>query len=104
MYELNEWESPGDAAKYKKIVEKKRIYTFLLGLNKNQDEVRGRILATKPLPNIREAFSKVPREESKKKLMLGSSPHQSDIEGSALAASGSYPQPSDNRQKKKTMV
>lgn len=100
MYELNKWKSPEDAAKYKKIVEKKRMYKFLLRLNKNLDEVRGRILATKPLPNIREASSEVRREESKKKLMLGSFTHQFDIERLALVARGSYPQPSDNRQKK----
>ena len=30
--------------KYKKIVKKERIFKLLFGLNKNQDEVRGRIL------------------------------------------------------------
>ena len=47
-----------DAIKYK-IVEKKWIYIFLLALNKNLDEVRGRILRTKPLPNIQEVASEV---------------------------------------------
>ena len=42
--------------KYKKIMEKERIFKFLLGLNKNLDEVRGRVLSTKLLPSIREAF------------------------------------------------
>lgn len=54
MSRRNELESQGDAARYKKKVEKKRIYKFLLGLNKNLDEVRGRIQATNPLPDIHE--------------------------------------------------
>ena len=52
--------------KYKKIVEKERIFKFLLGLNKNLDKVRGRILAVKPLPSICEAFSEVRREAGKR--------------------------------------
>ncbi|GFS41348.1 hypothetical protein Acr_00g0073840 [Actinidia rufa] len=41
---------------YNNLVEKERIFKFLLGLNKDLDEVRGRILVTKPLPSLREAF------------------------------------------------
>lgn len=59
-----------DAKIFREFVEKKRVFKFHLGLNKNLDEVRGRILATKPLPSLREAFSKLRREESKKKMML----------------------------------
>ena len=71
MYETHTWDCPVDGAKYKKIVEKKRIYKFLLGLNKELDEVRARILGTKPLPSLREVFSKVRREESRKKVNDG---------------------------------
>ncbi|RVW29262.1 Retrovirus-related Pol polyprotein from transposon TNT 1-94, partial [Vitis vinifera] len=45
------------------IVEGKRVFKFLLGLNKNLDEIRGRIMGVKPLPSLREAFSEVRREE-----------------------------------------
>ena len=48
-----------DAIKYKKIIKKKQTYKFLLGLNKNLNEVRGIILKIKPLPNIQEVASKV---------------------------------------------
>jgi hypothetical protein len=48
-----------------RIVEQKRTFKFLLGLNKNLDEVRGRIMRTKPFPNLREAFSEVRCEESR---------------------------------------
>ena len=32
------------------------MFKFLLGLNKNLDEIRGRIIGVKPLPSLREAF------------------------------------------------
>ena len=60
-----------DATKYKKVVEKKRIYKFLLGLNKNLDEVRGQILAIGPLPSIQEVAAELRCKESRKKVILG---------------------------------
>lgn len=39
----------------------------------------------KPLPSIREVFSEVRREESRKKVMLGESPTVPVTENSALA-------------------
>ncbi|GAV89710.1 UBN2_3 domain-containing protein, partial [Cephalotus follicularis] len=71
MLEDIKWHCPEDTQQYKKIVEKERIYKFLLGLNKELDEVRGRILSIKPLPSVREVFSEVRREESRGKVMLG---------------------------------
>ncbi|XP_059599280.1 retrovirus-related Pol polyprotein from transposon RE2 isoform X2 [Vitis vinifera] len=79
----------GDASRYKRIIEKERVFKFLLGLDKSLDEVRGRILGTKPLPTIREAFSEVRREESRKKLMMGTRPFSNVQEGSALISQGS---------------
>ena len=61
-----------DESLYREIVEQKRIFKFLLGLNNSLDEVRGRVLGTKPIPSIREVFLEVRREESRKKVMLGS--------------------------------
>ena len=55
----------------KKYLEKERVFSFLHGLNKGLDEVRGRILGMKPLPNIKEVFAEVQREESCKRVMLG---------------------------------
>lgn len=46
------WSCATDAKQYKDIQEKERIYKFLLGLNQNLDEVRGRVLSIKPLPSI----------------------------------------------------
>lgn len=60
------------------------IYKFLLGLNKELDEVRGRVFGTKSMPNLRQVFSKVRREESCRRVMLGTSA-SSTVEGSALA-------------------
>lgn len=65
--------------------KKKWVFKFLLGLNKKLDEVRGRILAIKPIPNIREVFAEVIREESRKRLMLWGS-GSSEPKGLALIA------------------
>ncbi|KAL6323499.1 hypothetical protein AAG906_039074 [Vitis piasezkii] len=61
----------------------------------------GRVMGTKPLPSIREAFSEVCREESRKKVMMGSQNSALSIEGSALAALEPPANTnSENRQKK----
>ena len=82
------------------MIEKKRIFKFLMGPNKNLDEVRGRVLGTKPLPSIREVFSEVRREESRKKVMMGESSTVPLAENSALAARGVQHPNNDNRQRK----
>ena len=73
---------------------------FLLGLNKNMDEVRGRILGTKPLPNIREVALEVRQEESRKKVMVGSQTNQPLTEGSTLVTRGPLNLSNDNRPRK----
>ena len=52
--------------------KKNKSISFCWGLNRDLDEVRGRIHSTKPLPSVREMFSEVQREESRRKVMLGS--------------------------------
>ena len=88
MFEVHTWKCPEDTALYQKNVEQKRTFKFLLGLKKNLDEVRGRVMGTKPFPSIREAFSEVRCEESRKKVMMGSQNSALSIKGSALAARG----------------
>ncbi|KAL4562842.1 hypothetical protein LXL04_026873 [Taraxacum kok-saghyz] len=78
------WSCSADGKQYKRILETERIYKFLLGLNQELDEVRGRILGMKPMPSLREVFSEVRREESRRRVMLGVSGHPV-TEGSALA-------------------
>lgn len=85
------WSCPEDSKRYKQIQDRERIYKFLLGLNQELDEVRGRILSIKPLPSVREVFAKVRREETRRKLMLGSSNNQTNPTNSALIARGSQP-------------
>lgn len=84
------------------MIEKKRIYKFLIGLNKDLDEVRGRILGTKTLP--RKVFSEVHREESRKEVMMGQQTGSQispiDLESSALAFRGMPFNNRDNKQKK----
>lgn len=71
MFNNHQWKCQEDAALYRTIVEKERIYDFVSGLYKDLDEVRGRTLALKPLPHIDEIFAEVRREESRKQWMLG---------------------------------
>ena len=77
FYEIT-WQCSEYGRKYDKIVEKEREFDFLHGLNSNFDEVRGRLLETKPFPSIREVFAKVRREESRKKIMLPASRHSNN--------------------------
>ncbi|KAL5810554.1 hypothetical protein ACOSQ4_027122 [Xanthoceras sorbifolium] len=88
-FEKYKWSTAADSQQYKKIIETKRVYKFCLGLNPNLDAVRGRIFGTKPLPSLREAFSEIRREESRRTLMLGAEskePKEVGGEASALAA------------------
>ncbi|KAH1056951.1 hypothetical protein J1N35_035016 [Gossypium stocksii] len=66
------------------IVEQKRTIKFLLGLNKDLDEVRGRVMGIKPFPTIWEAFVEVQREESIKKLTITNTNISSIVKGLAL--------------------
>lgn len=86
MFEVYTWKCLEDTSLYKKIVEQKRTFKFLLGLNKNLDKVRGRVMGTKPLLSIREAFLEVHYEESRKKLMMGPQNSAPTLEEVALTA------------------
>lgn len=67
-----------------------------MGLNPNLDEVCGRILGTKPLPYLQEAFSDVHRKESGRKLMLGVQTN----EYFGMATQGNPSHPNENQVKK----
>ena len=81
------WKDPDDVVLYRKMVESDRIYDFLASLNKELDDVRGRLLGIKPLPQIEEIFAEV-RRECHRRVMLGGSTI-STIETSTLATRGS---------------
>lgn len=58
---------------------------FLAGLNKDLDEVRGRVLGKVPLPTLHETFAEIRREEVQQGVMMGKTPQSSEYEGSTLA-------------------
>ncbi|RVW44659.1 Retrovirus-related Pol polyprotein from transposon RE1 [Vitis vinifera] len=100
LFETHSWKCSDDAATYRQIVEQKRLFKFFLGLNRELDDVRGRIMGIKPLPSLREAFSEVRREESRKKVMMGSKEQPAPtLDGSALAAR-SFNSSGGDRQKR----
>ena len=63
FYTIN-WECSVDSTKYSKMIEKDRVFDFLHRLNHDLNEVRGKILGTKPLSSLQEVFAQVRREES----------------------------------------
>ncbi|KZV41946.1 hypothetical protein F511_32079 [Dorcoceras hygrometricum] len=52
MFELFDWKYPQDKQRYKSIIEQRRLFKFLLGINNDLDDVRGRILGINPLPSL----------------------------------------------------
>lgn len=40
-FTINEWKDPDDGILYRKMLDKKRVYVSLEGLNRELDEVRG---------------------------------------------------------------
>ncbi|KAK8370741.1 hypothetical protein V6Z12_A01G197800 [Gossypium hirsutum] len=77
-----------------------RLYEFLAGLNRELDEVRGRILGRSPLPTIGEAFAEVRREEKHRLVMMEDSKEPKHVttlgnrptETSTLISRGPQPQ------------
>ncbi|RVW66433.1 hypothetical protein CK203_066422 [Vitis vinifera] len=51
-------------------MENERAFEFLAGLNRELDDVRSRVFNCQSLPSIREVFSEVRHEESRRKVML----------------------------------
>ncbi|RVW33895.1 Retrovirus-related Pol polyprotein from transposon RE2 [Vitis vinifera] len=66
----------------------------------SSNHIRGRIMGIKPLPSLREAFSEVRCEESRKKVMMGSKEQPAPtLDASALAAR-SFNSSGGDRQKR----
>lgn len=87
LFEEEAWKCSEDASMYKKKVERNRLFVFLAGLNKELDEVKGRIVSRQPLPSVKEAFSEIRREENRKKIMMSES-GKNEPESSALVVKG----------------
>lgn len=88
MFEEHTWTSPADDRSLKQFIETKGIFWFLHGLNKELDQVRSRVLGTKPPSSLNSVFSKVRQEESRIKVMMENT-NTSVNEGSALLANSS---------------
>lgn len=54
-----------------KIIKNDRVYVFLVGLNKNLDNVKCRIVGRKPLPFLHVVFFGVRRAYGQRKVMMG---------------------------------
>ncbi|XP_075515435.1 uncharacterized protein LOC142550082 [Primulina tabacum] len=98
------WESKEDFARQKKREENDRVYVFLAGMSQDLDEVKGRILGRRPLPSIREVFSEISQEESRKKVMNNQVIHETNggsaNDTSALVSRGNDPGYNLDKKKK----
>lgn len=65
-----EWKCLNDCSLYKKMQENERVYEFLAGLNRELDDVRGRILGQRPIPPTSEVFAEVRQEEARRLVMM----------------------------------
>ncbi|KAI5428171.1 hypothetical protein KIW84_033252 [Lathyrus oleraceus] len=61
------------------------VFMFLVGLNKDLDEVKGRVLGKVPLSTLHETFSEIRREEASQGIGMDKTPRNSEFEGSTLA-------------------
>nr|CAD1835381.1 unnamed protein product [Ananas comosus var. bracteatus] len=71
-----------DIEKYTTKVNSQRVYVFLARLDSHLDGVRGRILATIPLPDIQTVYANVCAETNRQEAML----HGASNEGAAMIA------------------
>ena len=80
-----------DCNYFKKMVEISRIFKFLVGLNVEFDEVRGKIIGRQPFLSLGEVFSILCHEKSRRNVMLGKKlsgrVENSALLGTATAAS-----------------
>ncbi|XP_073152035.1 uncharacterized protein [Henckelia pumila] len=61
------------SVKVRQNLEKECVFDFLAGLNRELDDVRGRVVAREPFPSLEDAFADVRREEMRRKVMLPTS-------------------------------
>ncbi|KAK8284354.1 hypothetical protein V6Z12_D08G155000 [Gossypium hirsutum] len=73
MYYEADWGKGLEHNRFMVHLNNEHLYEFLAGLNRELDEVRGRILGRSPLPTIGEAFAEVRREEKRRLVMMGDS-------------------------------
>ncbi|KAK8328008.1 hypothetical protein V6Z12_A11G221900 [Gossypium hirsutum] len=100
MYYEADWGEGLEHNRFMVHLNNERLYEFLAGLNRELDEVRGRILGRSPLPTIGEAFAEVRREEKRRLVMMGDSKEPKPMtpisnrptETSALISKGPQPQ------------
>lgn len=70
LTEAHDWKCKKDEKLHCSIVENKRVFKFLMGLNKSLDDVRSRVLSNMPMTTLRAVFSEVRQEESRGRVMM----------------------------------
>lgn len=74
MKMVNFWQeldlSLGDSTRYRKRVENKWVFKFFVGLERELNVVQDKMLGRRLLPSVRELFSEIRRQESRRKVMM----------------------------------
>ena len=68
-----------DIERYTTMVNSQRLYVFLASLDSHLDGVRGRVLATTPLPNLQVAYAIVCVEANRQDAMLDMTPNEGAV-------------------------
>ncbi|KAF8411452.1 hypothetical protein HHK36_004003 [Tetracentron sinense] len=76
--------------RYTTMVNSQRLYVFLAGLDSHLDGVRGRVLATTPLPTLQVAYAIVCAEANRQDAMLGVTSNEGAV--MAIRKSGARPE------------
>ena len=68
------WSSPIkcaiDVDRYNSLIQEKRVYIFLNGLNDRLNKIRSDTLQMKPFPTMKEAYTYIQHENSSQSIML----------------------------------
>ena len=58
-----------DIASYQKLLQRKRVHIFLVGLEGDFEQVRGEILRKDPIPELEESYALVHYEDVRRGVM-----------------------------------
>ncbi|XP_043699759.1 uncharacterized protein LOC122650408 [Telopea speciosissima] len=69
-YDNFQLDCPSDITKFQLREDKFRVYTFLIGLNVEYDQLRSQVLSRSPFPTLEQAYSMIQLEDTRRSTML----------------------------------
>lgn len=80
------WTNAKDSVMFLKREEDVCVFMFITRMNKDLDEVIGRILGKTPLPILQEFFSELRREEAQQGVIMINMPYRIEHESSTMTS------------------